>query len=264
MTTKLYEGEFKYKYMEYGEGAKCLIKDATMKFTNPNNFNDPFDCLPSYSLDHLNKMDKATFKKAGDYLGYSPSQRITHKKKMAANIKNNVINGGWNNLLKNDVGICSLTTKACNLLMWAHYADNHKGIVAEFKNTIPNNPDNSEKYLSSVHVEYHNHKPIKELYEADIIHDLLIKGVDWKYEDEIRCLDFNRKAGIHKYRRDLLESIILGVKFEESKTKEIKLLIDSVNEQYNLQIKLYKAQIVNNTFKLHIPGHPIYDNIFWE
>lgn len=153
MVGDIYQGDFKYKYMEYGEGAKSLIKDATMKFTNPDKFNDPFDCMPSYSLDCVDQIDKETLIKAANVLGYSPSERIMNKRKMIAKMKRSVTDGSWNNSIKNDVGICSLTSKACNLLMWAHYGDSHRGIVAEFKNEIPNNPDHTEEDLCSFHVE---------------------------------------------------------------------------------------------------------------
>lgn len=266
LTAEIYKGNFKYKYMEYGEGAKFLIKNATMKFTDPRDFNDPFDCIPSYTLEdevELLKKDKDLIKKAADNLGYSPSKRIMARGQIIANIKLSLDNGSWQNSICNDIGVCSLTTKACNLLMWAHYGDNHKGIVAEFKNEIPVNPDHSEEYLCSFHVKYNDKKPIIELSQSDFVHDLLIKGIDWKYEDEIRCLDMHRRAGIHKYRRDLLESIILGVNFEERKVNEIKLLIDKVNNKFKLNIKLYKVKKVKNKFKLFIPDHPVYGQSTW-
>lgn len=249
--------------MEYGEGAKCLIRDGTMKFTNPDEFNDPFDCSPSYSLENINKINKKVLKKAGDELGYSPSERVLNKRKMIANLKRSITEGGWQSSLKNDVGICSLTTKPCNLLMWAHYADNHKGIVVEFKNEIPHNPEHSEEYLTTFHVKYQKQKPKIDFYNIDVAHDLLTKGIDWDYEDEIRCLDMHRKAGIHPYKKELLKSIILGIKFDENKFKEIESLIKKVNEQHNLDIKIYKAKILKDQFKIYIPGHPIYGKSSW-
>lgn len=253
--------------MEYGEGARCLIKDATMKFTYPREFNDLFDCLPSYSLDsveQLIKNNKDVFKKAGRGLGYPPAKRIMNKGKIIENIKKSVNQGDWTDSIRKNVGICSLTTKACNLLMWAHYGDNHRGIVAEFKNEIPEDSELTEEYLCSFIVKYEKDKPVRELMDGDYVHDLLIKGNDWNYENEIRCIDMNRKSGIHKYRRNLLESIILGVKFDDNKFSEIKSLIDNVNRQYSLNIKLYQAKIVQGSFKIHIPGHPVYDDPSWE
>ena len=116
MSSKVYEGLFKYKYIEYGEGAKCLIRDGTMKFTNPDEFNDPFDCSPPYSLENINKINKKVLKKAGDQLGYSPSERVLNRRKMIANLKRSITEGDRQSSLKNDVGICSLTTKPCNII----------------------------------------------------------------------------------------------------------------------------------------------------
>lgn len=266
MSGEIYNGGFKYKYMEYGVGAKCLIKDATIKFTNPDEFNDPFDCLPSYSLndaEELVKKDKVSFKRAADFLGYSPAERIMKKKEMVAKVKASVDQGDWVKSIRRNVGICSLTPKACNLLMWAHYGDNHRGVVAEFKNQIPNNLDLMQEYLCSFIVKYSKNKPIEELLTSDYDHALLIKGSDWEYEDEIRCLDIDRGAGIYSYRRDLLESIILGVKFDGNRVGEIKDIVDGVNEKYGLNVRLYRAKMVDDSYKIYIPGHPVYGDPAW-
>lgn len=92
----------------------------------------------------------------------------------------------------------------------------------------------------------------------------MVKGTDWEYEDEIRCLDMRRRSGIHSYRRELLESIILGCKFDEKLALEIKALIYRINNKFGLNIKLYKVEIVKDAFKIFIPGHPVYGDPDWE
>lgn len=264
---EVYFGNFKYKYMPYGDGAKFLIENATIKFTDPREFNDPFDCMPSYSSEsamQLIETKKEIAKKAAKAMGLSPAQRIMSKGKMAANLRNAVNDGHWQDSIRRDVGVCSLTTKPCNLLMWAHYANNHTGLIAEFKNEIPSNPGLTEEYLVAFHVSYQDTKPVIDLDKSDFNHDLLIKGMDWKYEDEIRCLDVTRKAGIYNYRRELLESIILGCRFDPQKLIEVRELIEKVNREFGLKIKLYMAEMVKDKFKVFIPNHPVYGDPEWS
>ncbi|EJF1759399.1 DUF2971 domain-containing protein, partial [Vibrio cholerae] len=84
----------------------------------------------------------------------SPAKRIQEKTKMEARLKRALEDGSWQSYLQSGIGICSMTTKACNLLMWAHYSKNHTGVVFEFHNIIPSIPDLNEHYLCAFHVEY--------------------------------------------------------------------------------------------------------------
>ncbi|HHI5412215.1 TPA: DUF2971 domain-containing protein [Vibrio metoecus] len=262
-----YKGEFKYKYVPYGDGAKAIISNATMKFTHPKDFNDPFDCLPSYkinSFDVLKTKYNHVIKDACKSMNYSPAQRIKKKREMEARLTNSLSKGTWQDSIRKSIGICSMTTHACNLLMWAHYAKEHTGMVFEFKNLIPENEDDYEEYLCSFKVKYEIDKPINDLSEASYEHDLLVKGKDWEYEDEVRCLDFWRKSGIHPYKRDLLSSIILGIRFDAKLEKGIRELVSSTNNIYGTNIKIYNAKVVKDKFKIFIPDHPIYGDPDWK
>ncbi|HDY7694962.1 TPA: DUF2971 domain-containing protein, partial [Vibrio vulnificus] len=258
---------FKYKYMAYGDGAKALIKNATMKFSHASEFNDPFDCFPSYSNSSIKNVIKSNpklYKKVGESLGLSPAERIKQKGKMLKRLEESVSSGKFVESLRQDIGICSMTPKPCNLLMWAHYGDKHKGIAAEFSNEIPDLASDSAKYLFAFHVDYKDKKPVQDISNPDFITDLLVKGSDWEYENEIRVLDHDRGHGIHPYERRLLSSIILGVKFEESLKKEIQELVNDVNELHGTSIKVYQAAMVPNEFKVYIPEHPIYGDPSWK
>ena len=137
---------------------------------------------------------------------------------------------------------------------------------AEFKNQIPSNPDLYREYLFSYLVKYSKNKPVEEfsISGSGYDHALLFKGAEWKYEDEIRCLDVDRGAGIYSYRRELLESIILGVKFDEDRVGEIKDIVCGVNDRYGLNIRLYQDKMVDGSYEIYIPGHPIYGDPSWE
>ena len=90
-----------------------------------------------------------------------------------------------------------------SLLMWSHYADSHKGVCIEYER--PNNNDFFD-------VIYQAKRPEAELYKAvshaialsimsggeledarfennkELANPFLVKSLDWKYEEEIRCL----------------------------------------------------------------------------
>jgi len=92
-----------------------------LRITPPHEFNDPFEgVLSKESILHL--LEKGSFE--------------TEEKREDAI---NEFNASWEKhgpiTRINDYGVISLTTINDSLLMWAHYADNHRGILIEF-NTI--------------------------------------------------------------------------------------------------------------------------------
>ncbi|EEX67223.1 DUF2971 domain-containing protein [Vibrio metoecus] len=183
-------------------------------------------------------------------------------KEVEAKFRVDEIDSSIQRTLQKQVGICSLTTKACNLLMWAHYAKNHTGLVFEFSNTIPKDMQEQSKYLCAMHVDYMECKPVIDMLDANYVHSFLVKGQDWQYEDEIRCLNLDG-AGIYKYLPELLESVILGAKISEKDEKEIKLIISRLNKVRKKPMALYKARLIKDKFKLYIPQHPVYGDMNW-
>ena len=85
----------------------------------------------------------------------------------------------------------------------------------------------------------------------------LTKGKDWEYEQEERVVDYIRKAGIHPYKRDIiLNSVIAGVRMEDSNYDLLKNILHRLNEEHDLKVSLYKASQVPNEFELYIEGRP--------
>lgn len=113
------------------------------------------------------------------------------------------------------VGVLSFTEDYTSSLMWAHYADQHRGIVLEFDYDKPLFQDSrrklekresrfGENYLGDVYefpekVMYRREIPSFERYELvqakgeysfrKFLHDLFfIKSNDWLYEKEWRSI----------------------------------------------------------------------------
>lgn len=255
----VYKGKYKYKYVPYGTGAIAILQDATMKFTEPKEFNDPFDCLPSYTHSLNNPFTKkfpGPYKELSKQLKLSPAQRLQQRGKYEAILKIKVDNGFWQQENQKNIGICSMSTKPCNLLMWSHYAKNHTGVVFEFKNETPTAAILHRHYLFSFEVIYKKEKPIIDIADANPTHDLLIKAIDWEYESEVRCLAIEDGKGIHGYKRELLSSVILGARMSIQDETSIRDIVNDVNKKFSLSIKVYKAQISQSEFKIIIPDHP--------
>jgi hypothetical protein len=155
-----------------------ILKDGFIRFTQPSDFNDPFEMQPYFEYvetesnirkeiqDLLDSESGKEMWNAGLQINYSgiPAEARggltfeSHKKRVEDGIRENIpeilivaeqiINQMSNKdgqliaavrdqflLINKWIGVLSLTEKRDNLLMWAHYAQNHQGFVIEFDDT---------------------------------------------------------------------------------------------------------------------------------
>ena len=87
------------------------------------------------------------------------------------------------------LGILCLTEDPSNLLMWAHYADNHRGFAMGIDDAHPvwNERKSSEDDLRHLRkVKYSSLRPSRPMAEYDFEAFILAKGDDWGYEKEWR------------------------------------------------------------------------------
>ncbi|MBK9043202.1 MAG: DUF2971 domain-containing protein [Saprospiraceae bacterium] len=132
-------------------------------------------------------------------------------------------------------GVCSFTTNNNNILMWSHYANNHKGICLEFITL-------NERLLSEMlhPIIYTNKKPIINDFK-DIMHKgLFRKSKNWQYESEWRLLgpadekmNYNPKA---------LSSIYLGAKIEKHDEERI---LSCIKLKSHINIKRASVNILS-------------------
>ena len=92
-----------YKYLDI-TGAKCMIGNKNLQFTNASQLNDPFDCHPKL-LDY-SKVPKHKLQ------GWIPEKWWIEKE------ENDALN------LRNNTWLCSLSKVNDSILMWAHYCYN--------------------------------------------------------------------------------------------------------------------------------------------
>ncbi|AHF66110.1 DUF2971 domain-containing protein [Pseudomonas cichorii] len=193
---------FLYKYMPLRPD---FFKNPMIRATPALDLNDPFE-------GHFNK---------NQVRDADRNQREYYKKngKEVYEIDDAAINDSMGVIQSElfDLGILSFTEDYNNPLMWAHYADNHKGVVVEFDFSVPFFTDSlkevngrksrfGESYLADFFefpekVDYRREMPSferSELSAPDSMNEfhwnkfnrtiLFTKANDWIYEKEQRSI----------------------------------------------------------------------------
>lgn len=149
---------------------------------------------------------------------------------------------------KDKYGVFSLSGVNNNLLMWAHYANSHKGFCIGFniENLLDSIFTLSKKAFNHKKVKYYseypelnfevkNHFNNKNLEES--IQHLYIKSDIWAYEEEWRLLSLDRNNFTVKFDPISIEYIYFGLKMSDSD----KIMIINEIEKLNIKPKLYQA-----------------------
>lgn len=93
-----------------------------------------------------------------------------------------------------DAGVLSLTTNHDNLLMWAHYANNHTGFVIGFDSHHIFFKDVDAVNYSSARLCFNDIKDSKKQNQSLLYRNIFSKSLDWSYEREWRIF----KVWVHK------------------------------------------------------------------
>lgn len=109
-----------------------------------------------------------------------------------------------------DTGIISFTESYNNLLMWSHYADEHKGIVVEFDYHALKTHFNKILGLSNSieHVLYNRERHEVLPCTTSPKRNLLTKSDDWIYEKEHRVITKVSNADYFIINKDTYEYIL--------------------------------------------------------
>jgi len=219
-----------YKFTS-AERAIEIVRNKQLWFSSPANFNDPFDC--NINLIDFEPNDEQIKMVINDKVqGNRKTRReeIKKNKRNAYRIRNQFAEQS-NDMFQNS-GVCCFSEVNDNILLWAHYADNHKGICLKFSNGI------SEIATMTGKVQYKDNYESASFFnqEGDAIYHLIFtKAKDWIYEKEIRVvriLDF----GKNDFKIEHLKEIIFGCRTEKKVIQEMK------KSSFGIKTKTYKIQ----------------------
>lgn len=207
---------FKYRTLEtFGE----ILENNSLWFSNPEDFNDPFDCQIETDYNNtpeeIEDLIRITLQNS-----FNESQ-IKLLAKDAANTPEKwkkTINEAIKNIITKS-GVCCFAGNESNLLMWSHYSNSHKGVCLKFDALKdPNFFASPFPFPVKYQSDYPNYNYLKN--KKDIIKTLILTKSDhWKYEEEQRILKINQ-VGLHKFKKQALVEIIFGCRCTEEEIKK--------------------------------------------
>lgn len=243
-----------YKYRPYTKYLIESLKDETIGLTSPITFNDPFDC-PIIELLNNDEKVSGLIRQA-----YNDCLKIAC---FSANTKLPYYDDNKQKLVQEEKQ-CGSMPEYCNELMWAHYADSHKGVCIKyhFPNSLTQLADGKDGVMcyfkdvsySSQNLDLYSQKDSINLYDA-----FFLKGEKWMYENELRLLHFDIKGipGFHSISaKNCIEAVYFGLKCPQEHRDKIRdILKDRIHEKVDLQgkrisypIKFYEMVIDKQHF----------------
>lgn len=238
----LLKSQFIYKYRTINSTIE-ILKNNSLWFSKPNNFNDPFDCQVFPDTNN-SKEEIKTYLMTNQYKCLNK----TYANKLVTLINpclwNNIIEKSLKELV-NEYGICSFTKRNNNILMWSHYTDSHEGVCLKFD--INKDPCFfGFPILVNYQKDYPKYNIIKNRDEI-FTNIIFTKSIEWVYEEELRVFKID-KTGLIPFKKECLVEIIFGCNSSEFHIHEIMKLA-SIN---NFNIKFKKANKKHNEFGLNI------------
>lgn len=216
-----------FKYMTFNDRSKKIVMSNILAnrlyFNSFLDYNDPFELFPVFEIKDVDRK-RLKLKLVGKYdsklMDMLEDEYINEILRMGSREKNS----------NSRYGITCFSRKNDNLLMWAHYADCHRGICLEF--AINGNE------AANVFIDYRKSAlyPIKyqgkffpmkyvdakerpkfAFHESDDKHGyppICMKSNDWSYEEEVRLMirtdELYQFPRTLVYKDGLLKSVICG------------------------------------------------------
>lgn len=197
-----------YKYRGTGENTLAIFESMKLWFPKPSSFNDPFDCNLSEVSGHTPE-EAVRFRNHilegrpnRDYLSSFPVSTAELEAIMTA-ARARVID---------HMGVFCLSRTFDNILMWSHYAEEHKGLVLEF-----DIEEDYDFFTTPINVVYTvEYEPINHFLDPhDAVTRLIsTKSKAWEYEGEVRIMK-PHTAGLVSFKPSALKRVIFGCRSDQ-------------------------------------------------
>lgn len=266
----------KYLYRYYSNERYILdvIANKHLYFCQPTEFNDPFDCRPLISIKYRESDDDDTWYKFLFYVA-----KHIYRNQYDSEIKKHADAAFAKNQHKDKLWLCNITEdlkkieplfRVCcfaksprNMMMWAHYASNHRGLVLQFRTSwLYHKTSNTFRGFdvnyapSAVDVKDYVYA-FDRIYKHDDDFELVrlfncTKTSDWEKEEEVRF--FSKKDDNYiSFDEPALTKIIFGDNCEKKLIRKVMVEL----EKWQHKPRLFRTSILKSSHKLWISKYAI-------
>jgi hypothetical protein len=274
-----------YKYMT-AETAEKVIENASLRWSSPQKFNDPFDIQFDMHIDYkeselisqaINELWLAYSRKkefeAKNRLGYFVKEMSVKSPGIAeADFKGRVKSGVVQSLAAQKVGlpklqawsrdqlqtvlVLCLTETPSNILMWAHYANCHTGVVLRFTTLDVSSWGAARPvmYRHKMPLLFDHEELLKfltgriQLNGDRLFHDsIYTKSMDWRYEKEWRVVWHGKEKVDYedtKFNPVELSGLYLGCRVQSADSAKLIGLA----KKLNANVEVFKGRKSDRTF----------------
>lgn len=242
--------EILYKYRCVNDNSISMLSNNQIYFSSPLDFNDPFDCLAKENrFDNFDESSVEDFAKF--FYNVQPEDFSTDKnQQLILELKNHPdiqkINKENNSNLMNFIqklGVLSLSERNDSILMWSHYADNHKGFCIGLKGNLGFDHD---KLIKVKYEKVRYRRVFSEWLELQLDKEKFLdkaeeelvctKYDDWNYEKEWRIVSSAGK-GVRTYPAHVIDRIIFGLHMQPSDRNRVIDICKDKNVQFFEAVK---------------------------
>jgi hypothetical protein len=205
-----------------------IISSNRLHFSSPKVFDDSFECQMQpvvFSVKNATLFLKRFLPKAPEDVVDSLLKKAIEDPAGFAKIMDGMIKIA-------DKGVLCLAQQPDNIMLWGHYADNHRGVCLKFD--ILKDLDFFSTPLNVIYAR--KYPAYNHLKSADEIAKLMIqtKFESWSYEREVRIV--RPKTGQYNFDNSSLTEIIFGCETPLVEIDRIKTLT-SINDYEHLIFK---------------------------
>lgn len=273
-----------FKY--FGPDRLSILQSRLIRFSQPSAFNDPFEFLPNIdSLDtpgNVTELFKQTmereFSKEYDALDDFYKSQVTREsfralmqsyilvaEQQSGSILSQLAGHAQTKIHEvssQKMGVLCLSERHDDLLMWAHYADCHKGFVIEFDSDSPffhQRRSEKDELRCLQAVLYRKERPAITLSDTNMSELFLTKSEHWAYEKEWRMIvalsdadkvmpNGSEDICLFEFPADAIKSVFVGARMKDDVAAA---LIENISNDSALRhLSVFKAKVHSVNYDL--------------
>ncbi len=245
-----------YKYRQVDMFTSDIFCRGVLWFSRPSAFNDPYDCVPVFDT----TVDREGFRQhlmsgwEETYPHWTPAELTEYVNMQVA--LSWPLNEARVERYKHDfkqrlesIGVFSASARNDSVLMWSHYADNHRGICLELDpSAVPPN-------VQFHRTQYQAKRPVINLFRDRREANRLAAGVkscEWEYEQEWRLVLEKTKSTPPfpceiTLPEGMLKGVILGERIDDADRQRVQEWCSLLP----VRPKIYQAGLDVSEFKVN-------------